>query len=118
MKIHNLTASMLLAVVALSGCTSVKPIYYKDGSLALVTSCTGSSWLECYESAGKKCGVSGYKILEKMSNSDIGYLGSLNENKDMLFACKAIQEVKEIKDLKDAKEPNGSTVVKENLPKE
>ena len=118
MKIHNLTAQLLFAIVALSGCTSVKPIYYKDGSLALVTSCSGSSWLDCYESAGKKCGVSGYKILEKMSNSDIGYLGSLNEEKDMLFACKAIQEVKEIKDVKEAKESNVTAVVKENLPKE
>ena len=55
---------ILLTIVFLSGCTTVKQIqtYTPDGQLVYYISCSDYSLGDCYIRAGEICGAKGYTI--------------------------------------------------------
>ena len=55
---------ILLAIVILSGCTTVKQIqtYTPDGQLVYYITCSDYSLGDCYIRAGEICGAKGYNI--------------------------------------------------------
>lgn len=78
-------------VVALVGCSSTSSHFHSDGRLASVASCTGPSWVSCYERAGALCQSAGYETLEKHSTREVGFLGG-TELKQIIFVCKNLPQ--------------------------
>ena len=80
--------SLVIITATLAACTTVKPIYHKDGRLANAATCSAGSWLECYESAGQLCQQTGYEVLDRMSFREIGIWRSYDV-KQLIFVCQA-----------------------------
>ena len=91
-----MTSKLTLCLVSASaflmmGCSSVTPLYHKDGTEAYSTVCSGGSWIKCYERAGDKCKTAGYEIIEKLSGREYGFWSAV-ETKEVVFSCKASTE--------------------------
>ena len=59
-------------LLTLTGCVDVEPTYTANGQRGYTIDCSGdlSTWGECYEEAGATCGAKGYKVLEKLTDSE------------------------------------------------
>ncbi|MCY0387996.1 hypothetical protein OVY01_12260 [Robbsia sp. Bb-Pol-6] len=71
---------ILSGIVGLGGCassSSTQLINLPDGRQGFTINCSGSdarqSWAQCYESAGKACGATGYDVVSK--DGDDGVTG-------------------------------------------
>jgi hypothetical protein len=71
--------TLLLSLIALTGCTSAKPTYLADGARGYVVSCSGwlSDWSDCLRRAGRVCRTAGY---------DVSYSDDIDHK--MLVACR------------------------------
>jgi len=92
---------ILITVILLAGCASVKETYSPDGRKAFALNCSGTArgWDKCYTAAGEKCGASGYDILDRNSE-DAAFAGATanaygasmaatkTNERTMLVACK------------------------------
>ena len=79
--------SCTVAAIALSACAfSSQPFYYKTGQQANVATCSGPSWVDCYEKASKECQSSGYEVLERSSNRVSGFF-SASDFKEIIYVC-------------------------------
>lgn len=60
-------ALILMPTLILTACASVRETYAPDGRTAYMVNCSGPylSWGECQKAAGKKCGASGYDVLNQ-----------------------------------------------------
>ncbi|WP_347554089.1 hypothetical protein [Robbsia sp. KACC 23696] len=74
----------LVLPVALAACESSQTtqlIHLPDGTNGFTINCSGSdarqSWAQCYESAGRACGASGYDVVSK-EGDDTATGGSVN----------------------------------------
>ncbi|TKW60769.1 MAG: hypothetical protein DI628_07710 [Blastochloris viridis] len=58
---------LLIPALMLTACASVRETYAPDGRKAYMVNCSGPylSWGECQKAAGKKCGASGYEVLNQ-----------------------------------------------------
>ena len=90
----NLSYKNIVLIVSLSSalvsCASTDTIYYKDGRVVHAASCSGSSWLPCYEDAGNACRENGYEVLEKNDNKEFSFFKS-GDKKEIIFVCRASQ---------------------------
>lgn len=71
---------LLCGIAVLNGCASsstTQLINLPDGRQGFTINCSGSdarqSWAQCYESAGKACGATGYDVVSK--DGDDGVTG-------------------------------------------
>jgi hypothetical protein len=69
---------LLLAAIALTGCTTVSPVQGPSGS-AYVVQCRQSSWAACYDAAAAQC-PNGYTTTNQTTH--------LLEKNSMLVQCK------------------------------
>lgn len=90
----------LCGIVALGGCassSSTQLINLPDGRQGFTINCSGSdarqSWAQCYESAGKACGATGYDVVSK-DGDDAATGGSVNglfsaniKNRALVIRC-------------------------------
>lgn len=76
------------AMAIFTACSSTSSLYHGDGRLATVASCSGPSWVSCYERAGSVCQAAGYETLEKLSSREVGFWSSA-DLKQIIFVCKA-----------------------------
>jgi len=88
---------MSLIVTFLSGCATARKTHTSDGKVGYIIDCSGnaSTWGKCYERAGDICGVKGYEILEKISETLSSSSGNIIEqhsgsdiNRDLIIKCK------------------------------
>jgi hypothetical protein len=88
---HKLTTIVLtiISVLFIASCSSTGTLYYKDGKSANTVICNGTSWMDCYKDAGDVCKTSGYAILEKHSNKEMGFWGP-EYHKEMIFTCNEV----------------------------
>ena len=93
----RITYMLLLILVLLGGCATVKKTYTSDGKEGYSITCSGSAlnWGMCYEKAGEICGVKGYEVLEKsgdqgaiVSGNQYGFYGGSVINRNMIIKCK------------------------------
>lgn len=63
--------SILVFLVFLAGCVSVKPVYLADGSIGHSISCNGAArnMGACIEKAGEICGAAGYTIVDERGSA-------------------------------------------------
>ena len=63
--------SICLFSVLIASCTTATQTYTPSGRLGYSIACSGNyqSWSDCYTAAGRKCGTSGYKIVEKIGDT-------------------------------------------------
>lgn len=82
------TSVTLISVLILTGCsTSHKSFINRNGEDSHVTSCSGASWFDCLNEAGKICGKKGYEITERTSNKIYGFFSN-TDFKEVIFVCK------------------------------
>ena len=80
----------LAAMVVLTGCATQRTIYYNDGKLAHVVTCSEHAWYSCLEDAGKVCQNAGYKVVERHTGRSSVSLFSTGELiHDLVVECKA-----------------------------
>ena|GEM_PF-1829053 len=106
---------ILTATLVLTGCATPTTIFYNDGKVAHVVTCTGPNWATCLENAGNICQNAGYEIKEK--NTGRGHyslFSSGEEIKEMVVACKVKSEA--VKPEADAAKPEAKPVVTEVKP--
>jgi len=88
---------VLIALISLAGCATVRESYAPDGRRAFALNCSGLArgWDKCYSAAGEQCGSAGYDILDRNSEDmavasvsrSSAFAGKTNE-RTMLVACK------------------------------
>lgn len=92
MNLRKSKSGLLLVALVLGGCSSISldvaQIYYKNGVQANIASCSGGSWLACYQSAGDKCQQAGYTVLEKLHDKSYGFIWT-SDIKQLIFSCNA-----------------------------
>lgn len=92
---------LLIPLLTLVACASVRETYAPDGRKAYMVNCSGPylSWGECQKTAGKKCGAAGYDVLNQdheegfqMGASRGVYQGSMyagtTSARTMMIACR------------------------------
>lgn len=78
----------MISVLIMTGCsTTHKSFINKNGEESHVTSCSGASWYDCLNEAGKICGSKGYEITERSSNKIYGFFSN-TDFKELIFVCK------------------------------
>ena len=74
---------LLVTLLLLIGCVTVKEVYGPDGRKAYTLNCSddrSATWDHCYEKAGEICRESGYTTLEKnIDQSASGSADTLDE---------------------------------------
>lgn len=79
---------VLYSIFILAGCASShKSFINRNGEESHVTSCSGASWFDCLNEAGKICGKKGYEITERTSNKIYGFFSN-TDFKEVIFVCK------------------------------
>lgn len=80
----------LAAIAMLAGCAAQRTIYYNDGKLAHVVTCTEHAWYSCLQDAGKACQNAGYKVMEKHTGrTSVSLFSSGELVHDLVIECKA-----------------------------
>jgi hypothetical protein len=88
---------ILLPILLMNACASVKETYTSEEKPVYTVDCSGGrlGWAACYEEAEKKCSPKGYEILEKQdeqsqstSGSQYGSYGGSSINRSMVIQCK------------------------------
>lgn len=89
MNIKGFCVLALLAVI--SGCASVTKTYDHNGNVAHSINCSGArGWGACYKAAGDLCGLKGYEVTEKSSETHAfnnGGFGFQNHDRSMMITC-------------------------------
>ncbi|HUW37173.1 MAG TPA: hypothetical protein VMV91_07545 [Rhodocyclaceae bacterium] len=98
MKTAIRTSVLALAAMAmLTGCATQRTIYYNDGKLAHVVTCSEHAWYSCLEDAGKVCQNAGYKVVERHTGRSSVSLFSTGELiHDLVVECKAGAETEPV----------------------
>ena len=79
----------LAAMAMLAGCATQRTIYYNDGKLAHVVTCTEHAWYSCLQDAGKACQNAGYKVMEKHTGrTSVSLFSSGEVVHDLVIECK------------------------------
>jgi hypothetical protein len=86
MNYLTITSSAILALT-LTACATDKTMFYKDGQVVHVLSCSGPTFTGCMEKASKICQSSGYDILDRASVRQSGFV-SATEIKELVIACR------------------------------
>ncbi|KQZ78385.1 MULTISPECIES: hypothetical protein [unclassified Pseudomonas] len=62
---------ILIAVLAIAGCSATSKTQVKHGRKGLHINCSGlsSSWDQCYASATNSCAPKGYKVIAKSGDA-------------------------------------------------
>lgn len=92
---------ILVALLPIVGCATVRESYAPDGRKAYSLNCSGTArgWDKCQSAAGELCREAGYEVLDRTSESMLVAGGSVNSTggsgmatksneRSMLIACK------------------------------
>lgn len=93
--------TVLIYVLLVSACATVRESYAPDGRKAYALNCSGTArgWDKCLTAAGEKCGSAGYDVLDRSSEESgvvsavansqgaVAHASKSNE-RSMLIACK------------------------------
>lgn len=87
---------MLLSLILLTSCATVRKTYTPSGEEAYSLNCSGTArgWDKCFQAAGNLCGARGYKILDRSSEDTVnaqftsnGFFASKSNERTMLISC-------------------------------
>jgi hypothetical protein len=88
---------LVIPLLALVGCATVKESYAPDGRKSYTLNCSGLArgWDKCEAAAGDICQAKGYDIISRnqantstVGGTREGVFGTQNQERSMMVACK------------------------------